>query len=506
MTFFNLNINKLNIKCFIPDVLILVVAIIYWLLYSAIPYSRYLFSFILYLLLVLSIYIKLYYWRNLNMTFKSYILFMLNTVQLMLYLWGFYLFLFVIVQSPIYLQDLSVYSQYRYLLFFSCFMLFLMISSISYILNQSLVKIAKPLVFPYMKEEIRLILYSWHHIFSTYFSKFLDFVFGLTHKSRIFLLSLHFLFFNFPRIIALGLFFNFVFLKGDLRYLIYFSPFLFFIWIFSFVEYYFNVFFEESSRYIKVLVNAQLQSFQDINKTTIKASLQNITFTLTEEARQRGFDEKMLPGLIKAWDTLASLEVYFSFYKQIVIKFFRLLLLVQIFCWFNIVYIFFFKSLLHSVFATGFSIFQPFKNLVRAGTRLCVPHDPKLGLNRRDYEAAFIKHQFQKEAEKQTGGIQKGNHPGVINLKDINPDNLNEVRYHGELTHGKGTVDNPSVPLHPTQDVIGNPKPQNLIPVPYPHYLSKNFFGPIIPGSTQYLETNPARDNLNKNIAQPEDT
>ena len=87
---------------------------------------------------------------------------------------------------------------------------------------------------------------------------------------------------------------------------------LFVVWLLSFIDYYFYIFFEESSIYIKVLLNVQLNSFEDINSNTVKTSLQNITFALTEEAHKRGYKEKMLPALIQVWTKLANLDVYFS--------------------------------------------------------------------------------------------------------------------------------------------------------------------------------------------------
>lgn len=41
--------------------------------------------------------------------------------------------------------------------------------------------------------------------------------------------------------------------------------------------------------------------------------------------------------------------------------------------------------------------------------------------------------------ERDTSSIQQGNKPAILHLKDVNPNNLTEIRYHGELIHGKGT-------------------------------------------------------------------
>ena len=60
------------------------------------------------------------------------------------------------------------------------------------------------------------------------------------------------------------------------------------------------------------------------------------------------------------------------------------------------------------------------------------------------------------------------------------------MRYYGQLTHGKGTSDNPSVPLHPTKDVKGQPRPQNIVPARRVEYYDENKFGKDIPGLILY--------------------
>jgi hypothetical protein len=61
-----------------------------------------------------------------------------------------------------------------------------------------------------------------------------------------------------------------------------------------------------------------------------------------------------------------------------------------------------------------------------------------------------------------TDGIQVGGHPCITDVNQKNPDNAKEILYLGEATHGKGSPQNPSQPLHPTTDLQGNNRPQQL--------------------------------------------
>ena len=46
------------------------------------------------------------------------------------------------------------------------------------------------------------------------------------------------------------------------------------------------------------------------------------------------------------------------------------------------------------------------------------------------------------------------------------PDNPSRVLYERQPTHGKGSIANPSSPLHPSRDLQGNQRLQNFVPAP----------------------------------------
>ena len=131
------------------------------------------------------------------LSLKSFLLFFINYLQLLLYFWSFYLISFSL-KNPIYKADLSIFSQYRYLL-----VSIITISVFLYILvrftmlspSSSYSQFMSKLNYPYLKEEIRTILYTWN---DTYFgnisSKLIDWLaFSMFH--RIIYIITHFLIF-----------------------------------------------------------------------------------------------------------------------------------------------------------------------------------------------------------------------------------------------------------------------------------------------------------------------
>lgn len=507
MTFFNLTINKSIIKCFIPDLLILIVALISRafiktdLHLSYAPVATYVNYILLFILIILSIYIKLYIWRNRNISIKSFIFFLSNIIQLILYTWSIYFLLFSL-QGPIYLKDLSLISQYRHLLFFILIVISILLYIVFYLSSYQIPFNVSVITFPYLKEEIRLILYTWNDsVFNPICSKIIEHLYIGSHRNRVVYFILHFILFNVPRFISTLLFTYFILGGGDLRYVMYMLPLLFIKWLLSLFDYYFNVFFEGTCTYIRLVLNVKANTIPTSVNGIVSASLEDMNFTLTEYGINEGFNYQGLTALIRCWDQCAQLSVYFSFYKRFLSRFNLFLNSVKIINYFCVVYIFFLKSSMEILFATGvWSVFR------RKGTCLILPYNPNQGSGIRHIEASHVKQQFQKQMYNYTGGVQQGNHPPIIDPQDRNPEKLTEIRYLGQATHGLGTNVNPSEELHPATDLLGKLKSQRFIPVKGRHYYDDTWFNPSIPGSKHYLETDPARANLIKHRDQEENT
>lgn len=110
----------------------------------------------------------------------------------------------------------------------------------------------------------------------------------------------------------------------------------------------------------------------------------------------------------------------------------------------------------------------------------------------------------QKKLTELTEGVHKYDHPasGVRN-----PDNPSEILYEGQPTHGKGSLQNPSYPLHPSRNLQGHPRSQNIVPKHIQLYPAEQYFdSKPIPGSTSFLNDPTVKVNLAKNSPEEEKT
>src|ERR1700759_2679745 len=417
----------------IPDLLFLVLALILWIFntigvqLSYIP-IKYIFYSFLYLLGILSIYIKLYYWRQLPISMKSYIFFLATCTQFNLYLWSLYIIIFYL-KKPIYLENLSVYSQYRYLLFsiitISIF-LYIIISSSILSSSVSYQIFMSKITYPYLKEEIRVILYTWNDsIFGNVFSKLIEWL-ATSMRNRILYLVAHLLIFYSIRIIILILLFIFTFFKGDLCFILYLIPLSFFVWIMGFIEYYFQTFFMRSCNYINLLTKSSLidehksSSFLGI----IKTSGDNIKYELTPYAVSEKFTYEDLPSLGTTHLQLSRISAVFQWYTVFIRNLNFVLLFGQIINWFFIAYFSFLNNII-DIFSTIF--------LIRFWNK-------SQSLFRSHYatEAYFVKKQAQKAGEVASQGCYKKGHPIFADTAQKNSDDSSEVLFEGQATHGAG--------------------------------------------------------------------
>lgn len=105
---------------------------------------------------------------------------------------------------PRYIDNLSSYARYRY--------------------NLLLILYVVSLYFPYLKEEIRRILYCWNeNIFSYYWCLLINFLTS-SRRNRVIYFTVHFIIFYLFSLIQAILFANVVFFHGDLRDNLYLLP------------------------------------------------------------------------------------------------------------------------------------------------------------------------------------------------------------------------------------------------------------------------------------------
>jgi len=332
----------------IPDLLILfsflVAVYLRNSLYDFFIIIYYFIIFILFLFATLSIYNKLYRWRKLEQSVSSFIFFFLNIVQLALYLFVIsFLFHMCFYNSyrSIYLDDISIISQYRYL-FLSVVSIFLIILYFfAVIFKLNIQQQISTFSFPYLHEEVRCIIDSWGNgrMGVSFINKL-----SKSKYYRYIYCSLDWLFVLF-RIIMLLLFIYFCFFGGNLYYLLYFSPIASLFWLFSFFTYFINwiiegnfTVFREWLEISKVEPSSISKDFE-INSLPLSKVILN--FKLTEEGYKQGFNDSHLSALTEKWLILADLTAFFHyrrFFKYISLG----VSIIYLVCWFYISYYFFY--------------------------------------------------------------------------------------------------------------------------------------------------------------------
>ena len=107
----------------------------------------------------MSLYLMIYHWRNVFISTISYICFLINTTILLTFIYGFIL-LSKGIPDPIYIEDLFIFSYYRYVIFFGITLLviivYLLIKCYPFILPY-----ISTVTYPHLKEQVRLILFTW---------------------------------------------------------------------------------------------------------------------------------------------------------------------------------------------------------------------------------------------------------------------------------------------------------------------------------------------------------
>jgi hypothetical protein len=458
--------------------------------------STYFFYAIIIYMIIFVLYVILYYWRNLPMSPSSFFRFFIIISQLILYLLALKIYLNPLL-TPIYLSDLSTYSQYKYLSLclisiFSVITLFLL-----FLLKPSLLSTLSTLNFPYFKEEIRVFLYTWNNGFiGNLCIKIID-ILNTSFIFSIIFFIIHFIIFYCSRLLSAVLLLYCVFFTGDFCIFIKLAPLFFFIWVLSFFNYYFLYFREGCATYICSLLivtkNSNTTGFLGI----VKLLSTDISFELSPLAIDKGYTAVDKPHLIQEWFIQAKLGSYFLLYNKFTKYFGFFIFFCRFIAWVTISSIFFFPFLFdkNEILSGGVTpiiraLFKPipsYRSYATEARRVLPPH--------------------RKSLETITQGIHFGSHPALIDPDVKNPDNPKEVRYEGQLTHGKGSTKHESQPLHPTTDLMGKARPQGFIPPIHVTYVPEQFFeSQSLPNSKSVLEHPKTKENLGKHLPREENT
>lgn len=335
-----------NFLHIIPDLLILVFFIItVFYCHVIYDYSHILYFstiFFLFIVITLSVYTKLYRWRKLNQSVSSFIFFFLNILQFCLYIFLISNAYLLRSHAPIYLDNLSYFSQYRYLVL-SLASIFLIIIFIIIKFSNYDISYFSFFTYPYLKEEIRKILYTWNYTFiGDLCIKLIDLLY-FSFWFRLLFFILHFILLYIIRLWSVCLLFYCTFFHGDFTSFKYIIPILFVSWLLSIFNYYFIIFQQGSANYIRSLISATLEDKKSSILGIIKLGpMSQVTFKLTQEALSKGYSDLDIKHLAKEWYIQAELSTYLTIYLKFVNYLNYFILILQIIIWYYITKTFFF--------------------------------------------------------------------------------------------------------------------------------------------------------------------
>lgn len=446
---------------------------------------------ILMFIMIIIIYNLLYYKLNLEKSFYSFLSFFIWCTIIFCYFYTFFL-LYKGLPEPILITDMTQFSQYRYLVL----LIIALIGIFLFFLknyNKYLEYIYVLGTFPYLKEEIKKILYTYHDtIWEPLFTKILGILKDYSW-CRFTYIIIHFILFGILRFITIILFVRFIAFQGDLRLILYFSPIFFLIFLISYIEFYYNWFFKNTIQYMQQILQVELLSppknkLQEI----LFVNTSQFAFKLTSFGKNEGFSEKNLHHLIDLWFEYGRVHALFSIYFNFFRGFNLSILVAQILSWAYIIHLFFSFSLISlsdrwTLFSlTRRSIFPIFRE-------------------RQPFQVRAVHKHLQNKLEQELQGSYSKGHLVIVDPDVKNPDNSSEILYGGQPTHGTSTVTNPSQELAPV-DVKGSNISQKVVPPVFANtYIDQGYLHPYpISGSENYLAK--YRSNLLKSLPNEENT
>jgi len=457
----------------------------------AYPHMFYLLHPFVYFLITCSIscllaYIILYKFCDISQGFVSFICFYVNYLILCLYLLSFAT-LVKGLKNSIYLQDISYFSQYRYLLFvvvgFFIASLFL-VNFLTPVVNSHFKRLLSLVAYPYLYEETLKILSTWEASFwgplfdaiitKINISKAFRYVFFITHALLSFII---------PLIFAL-LFLYIVFVHGDLRYLIYIMPASFIAWFYRHLAYYFFAFFDTNSRAIReyleiTLLGKNISGDPDI----VSYNPEDICFTLSEKAFSDFGPEynhnELLKGFQKDFVHLGQCQIYILKYQKKTSYISYLIFGIRYLAWMKLSIFFFY---LQDNILAVYILSRCLPNM--AFTRSYVT------------KAYYVDKKARSVLEVATKGAYHGSHPVTTDVDLANAQG--DVPFKHQPTHGDGPSNNPSKILSNQVDLQGNLRPQKAVypdPVLGPIYFSKNALGNEVAGSEAFYKRSDVQAN-----------
>jgi hypothetical protein len=251
-------------------------------------------------------------------------------------------------------------------------------------------------------------------------------------------------------------------------------------WILSFFEFYLKTFFEGTCNYIREILSVTLKeplSEEEQNKKVLCKNGNDFIFTISDFGLSRGFTDIDIYDLGIEWLRCGYLTVRYHQYSHLLSYFSYLILFIRIILW---------SSTTSQFLQAGWG------DLGKGLSKLIF----KPGMRPYATEAYKIKPKHYPDAEKATKGDYRAGHPVVT---DLDKEVQGKVPFIAQPTHGKGSAQNPSKPLHSSEDLEGKPRPQNAVFPKEPTVLEKQWLeSTSMPKSKEYLEKPEVKENIDK--------
>lgn len=436
-----------------------------------------------FLILTYIFYLFIHNKLKLEKSILSFITFGFFFLVFFLYVRSF-IFISARLNEPFYLNDLTLIHYYKYVLLSSIVVLFICFWILSFFFRP-VKKFLEIISYPYVKEEIRLILYSWKNNFMAPFCVYL---YKKIYNSEIFsciYFIIHFFIFYVIRCITAVLFFNFALFNGDLTWLFYFLPLSLIVWILSFIDYYFQVFREGTKNFLEEILLVQYKkdlTFLQEKKGFVYTDLSNFDFILLPNAKKEGFNCDDLEFLKSKWHISAVVSTKFRIYEDSLKLFKIFILFILCVSWFIISYKFFYNDSKNFILTFPF-IFRRFP-LSTAGHKFM----------RSPREVWFVKEgHSMNHVKKETEGAVSPGHAVIGEVEG------SELRVDAAVTHGQGKPPHLSQPLS-SKGVPPDKKPLNVIAMPNgPKKIDKTHFNHRpLKNSEQFCEQSSVKNILDE--------
>lgn len=441
-------------------------------------------------------YVLVFNGRRIPLTVKDCFLFILNLLLLESFISSICLLPYV---KHIYLPDLGMYSQIRYLIFLLLCVIFVLVFLVSQVYPTF--NILNILKFPHLKENIRLPIYTYKHIYEEAFCKLIDNL----HKYsslRISYFVIYFLLYHALPLTHTFFLIRFCFFQGSLLPNFYLLPLSLFAWLLGFLEYTFTYYYEGCQNHIMSLISVKLaDASQGVEqKGFVKTNAENLVYFLTPRALELGFSVQDFPNLEKEFLLFCSLERHFVRFNKFKLIFSYTNFMLRILCYTYVIYS---LDTLKAIFLGG----------VNNGSLSNVWHALKRGFSTSKplyhYEARRVQPAYAKTLEKDTNSNYKKGHLVAVDPNDKDPVDPTKIAYKGCITHGKGgsTPENQAKEVHPNLSVDGSQnRPQNLVFPAEAHYIPLRYLDPQpVTKSEDYFKQSPVKENLKKHTGNPKE-